>query len=127
MSSLAIKIDEVIDTTEKATGPEIYNPALAEKIRNLTGLQFLNIFLPNLITLGFIAATVTALFVLLIGGIKWITSGGDKTEIETARNTITSAIIGLVLIFGVYAIVRLIEYFFGIKLITIDITPLILR
>lgn len=108
-------------------GAPIINPALVEAIRGLTGIEFLNLFLPNLIALLFIVATVAAFFVLIAGGIKWITAGGDKAATESARGTITSAIIGLVLVFSVYAILRLIEHFFGIKLITIDISPLILK
>lgn len=105
----------------------IYNPALAETIQGLTGIQFLNRFLPSLITLFFIAATIVALIFLLIGGIKWITAGGDKAATESARGTITAAVVGLILVFSVYAIVRLIGFFFGIDLITIDISPLILE
>lgn len=105
----------------------IYNPALVEAIRKLTGIEFLNIFLPNLITLFFIVATIAALFVLLVGGIRWITSGGDKEAVAKAQETITAGVIGLVIVFSVYAIIRLIELFLGIDLITIDISPLILK
>jgi len=103
------------------------NPALMEAIQDLTGIEFLNLFLPNLITLFFIIAAIAALFVLLVGGIKWITSAGDKAATESARGTITAGILGLVFVFSVYAVIRLIEFFFGIDLITIDITPLILE
>ena len=107
--------------------PEIYNPALIERLQGMRGIEFINLILPNLITLFFIGATIAALFVLLIGGIRWITSGGDKAATESARGIITAAIIGLVLVFSVYAILRLIELFFGIDLIVIDISPLILE
>lgn len=107
-------------------GEKIINPALSEKIQELAGLEFINLFLPNLITIFFIVATIATLFVLLIGGIKWITSAGDKAATESARSTITAAIIGLVFTFCVYAILRLLEFFFGIDLIIIDIGPLIL-
>lgn len=46
------------------------------------------------ITLGSLA--VIAFF--LLGAFEWITSGGDKTKVENARNKITSAVIGLVLL-----------------------------
>lgn len=111
----------------QAGAPEIFNPALIETIREYTGIQFLNLFLPNLITLFFIGATIAAFFVLLAGGIKWITSGGDKEGTAKAQGIITAGIVGLLLVFSVYAIIRLIEFFFGISLITIDIGPLILE
>ena len=46
------------------------------------------------ITLGSLA--VIAFF--LLGAFEWITSGGDNTKVENARNKITSAVIGLVLL-----------------------------
>ena len=46
------------------------------------------------ITLG--ALAVIAFF--LLGAFTWITSGGDKNKVEEARNKITNAIIGLVLL-----------------------------
>ncbi len=106
---------------------KITNPALVNGIQNLTGVEFLNRFLPNLITIFFVAAVIAALFFLIVGGIRWITSGGDKEAAIKAKETITAATIGLVVVFSVYAVLRLIGYFFGIDLITIDITPLILR
>jgi hypothetical protein len=73
--------------------------------------------IPAVITLGLIAAALVALAFLIIGGIKWITSGGDKTAVEAARGTVTSALIGLVVVFAAWAVIRLIEYFFGLSII----------
>ena len=106
---------------------EITNPALSEKIRNLTGLQFLGKFLPNLITLLLIVASLTAFFILIIGGIQFITSGGDKAQMEAARGRLTTAIIGLVLVFTVFAIMKVLGDFFGINLLQINLEPLMLK
>ena len=40
-----------------------------------------------------ILAALMAFLYLILGGIQWITSGGDKTHMETARNKITHAIV----------------------------------
>lgn len=76
---------------------------------------------PVVVRLVLIAAALVALVFLIIGGIKWITSGGDKTAVESARSTITSALIGLVVVFAAWAIIRLIELFFGIRILSLDI------
>lgn len=60
----------------------------------------------------FFAALVLGLVFLIYGGIKWLTSGGDKTGVEEARNHITAAIIGLVIIFLAYLIINVISFFF---------------
>lgn len=73
---------------------------------------------PVILQVIMIVAAIVALIFLIIGGIKWITSGGDKTAVEAARNTITSALIGLLIVFAAWAIIKLIEYFFGITIIS---------
>lgn len=50
---------------------------------------------------------------LIMGGIEWITSGGDKTKTEDARNKITAAVVGLVILAASYAILILILNFLG--------------
>jgi hypothetical protein len=114
-------------TTFLAQATEIYNPSLSETIRNLSGIEFLQKFLPNLVTLGLVLAVLAAFFFLLFGGIKWITSGGDKEKIGQAQGMITSALIGLVLVFALWAILQLLENFFGINLVTIDVGPITLK
>jgi len=46
------------------------------------------------------------IFVVLIiyGGYNWMTAGGDNSKVETAKNTITRATIGLIIVVGAYAI-----------------------
>ena len=59
-----------------------------------------------------IAALLVFLY-LIWGGIEWITSGGDKGKTETARNKITSAVIGLIVVAASYAILTLALNFLG--------------
>ena len=68
----------------------------------------------NGITILFIVATIAALFFLVFGGIKWITSGGDKAGVESARNMIVAALVGLVIAFLAYFIVQIIFQLFGL-------------
>ena len=44
---------------------------------------------------------------LIWGGIDWITSGGDKGKTEGARNKITAAVIGLIVLAAAYAILTI--------------------
>jgi hypothetical protein len=63
-----------------------------------------------------IIAAVAFFFMLVLGGISWITSGGDKGKTEAARNRITAGLVGLVIVFAAWAILTLIESFFGVNL-----------
>jgi hypothetical protein len=65
----------------------------------------------SLIYFVFVVAVILALGFLVWGGIKWLTSGGDKDSVAGARNTIIAAIIGLVIIFLAYAILNFVVYF----------------
>ncbi|MFH2063449.1 MAG: pilin [bacterium] len=47
-----------------------------------------------------------ALLMFVYGGVLWLTSNGDPGRVESGRKSIVWAIIGLVVIFGAYAILR---------------------
>lgn len=49
---------------------------------------------------------VTAVIMIIIGGFKYITSGGDSGSVTGAKNTILYAIIGLVIVAVAQIIVR---------------------
>ena len=61
---------------------------------NLGYTQLVN----QVINLVFIVAAALTFFYLIFGAISWITSGGDKGKVEAARNKITAAVIGLLIL-----------------------------
>ncbi len=75
----------------------------------------------NVITLLFVIAVVIALAFLIWGGIKWILSGGDKSAVEAARNTIVAAVVGLVIVFLSYFILNIVLRFFNIDITALEI------
>jgi hypothetical protein len=62
-------------------------------------------------------AVLLAFFYLILGGIQWITSGGDKAGMEAARNKITQAIVGLIIVGASWAVMILIQKFLGVDFI----------
>lgn len=66
-------------------------------------------------------AAIIAFFFLIMGGIQWITSGGDKTNTQAARDKITAALIGLAIVAVAYALMSLVGRFFGIDPFNLDI------
>jgi hypothetical protein len=84
----------------------------------------------SLIQLIFVIAVVVALLWLIYGGFRWLVSGGDKTQVSSAREHIVAAIIGLVIIFLSYFILNLILGFFlgsGVSLSNLTIPTIHLR
>ncbi len=78
----------------------------------------------GLIRLILMIAAIVFFFMLVMGGIKWIMSEGDKTKLDTARQQITNALIGLAVIFVAWAIIVLVNQLFDIDLMSLDLPTL---
>lgn len=70
----------------------------------------------SLINGAILLSALAVLLYLILGGFQWLTSGGDKGKTESARNKITSSLIGLLIVIASWAIFNLILQFFGINL-----------
>lgn len=103
---------------------KINNPLLPARLSNLSGISFLEKFLVLGIRLGFFIGAVIFFFMLIIGAIRWITSGGDKAGLEGAKNQITHALIGLVILLSFFAIINLVGTIFGISFINLTLPTL---
>lgn len=75
------------------------------------------LLLSALVGVLLILAALLAFFFLILGGIQWITSGGDKAGMEAARNKITHAIVGLIIVGAAWAIMILVQNFLGVSII----------
>jgi hypothetical protein len=81
------------------------------------GDMTVNNMVSGAITLVLIVVSLIFFFILVVGGLRWITSGGDEKKVAAARAQITNALIGLVIVFAAWAIMRLIGSVFGINLL----------
>lgn len=99
----------------------INNPALGPSYSGMSGVDFFGRLIPTAIALLLVVGAVVFLFQLLTGGIGLITAGGDKGKVEGARQRITNALIGLMILFSFFAILNIVECFFGIGLRQITI------
>ena len=102
-------------------GPKAY---AANEISLSPANEFSNLgklTIPNIVSGGIslimIVVSIVFFFILVIGGLKWITSGGDEKAVGAARAQITNALIGLAIIFSAWAIIQLINALFGINIL----------
>lgn len=72
----------------------------------------------NIIYWLIIFSGTVALFIVMFGGFKYLTSGGDPKSVEGARKTLTWAIIGLVVILSSFLILNAIAQLTGVNCIT---------
>lgn len=85
-------------------------------IRNPLSPQYdIATMISGIIGVLILVATITSFFFLITSGISWLTSGGDKAALETARNKIVAAIVGLLIVASVWAILTLLLPALGIN------------
>lgn len=68
----------------------------------------------SIITILFGVAILIALIYLIYGGYKWMTSGGDKQAVSSARDHIIAAVVGLLIVLLSYLILNFLLGFLGI-------------
>ena len=73
-----------------------------------------------LFVLFFFAAVLSFLFIV-IGGIQWITAGGDKIAAQSARDRITAAVVGLLIVVAAFALTLIITTVMGVNIFEGDI------
>jgi hypothetical protein len=91
-------------------------PPAGSGFENLTSISFARL-ISAAIQMVLILSAIIFFFILVLGGIRWITSGGDKGKTEGARSQITAALVGLVIVFAAWAIIQLIEIFFDVDIL----------
>jgi hypothetical protein len=64
----------------------------------------------NLVKGALIFAGATAVFLIVYAGIRFTTSGGDPKNVSAARQIMTYAIIGLVIVLGSFGIMAFLAY-----------------
>lgn len=93
--------------------------AFAEQISITRGpnvqINSIGTLISSALSILLIIAAIAAFLFLILGGIQWITSGGDKAGLEAARNKITNAIVGLVIVAAAWAVMLLVTQFLGIE------------
>jgi hypothetical protein len=78
------------------------------------------LFLSSVLRAIMVIAALSVLIFLIWGGMDWIFSGGEKAKIESARNKITGAVIGIVVLASSLAIFALVTSFLNIKEIQVS-------
>jgi hypothetical protein len=102
----------------------VTNPILPSGLTSLSGAEFFSRLIQSVITAALIIGVAIFFFTFLAGAIQWITAGGEKGGVEGARSKIFNALVGLLILFSIFAVMSALEIFFGIKLLLLDLTPL---
>ncbi len=70
-----------------------------------------------------VIAVIFLIYHIINGGLRLVTSQGDAKKVEEGRQSITYAIIGAVIVFSIFAVLKLLGMVFGIdNLSTLQLT-----
>ena len=88
---------------------------VGDAIATVPTLRCVEVIFQKILNIAVELAVVVLFLFIIIGGFKFLTSGGDPKATESAKNTLTYAILGIVLLIGIWLILKFIEYFTGIE------------
>lgn len=77
-------------------------------------LQCLECIVQSILNIAIRLAGIAVFIFIIIGGFKYLTSGGDPKATESAKNTLTYAILGLALLILAWFILKFISIFTGV-------------
>jgi len=80
-------------------------------------LQCIPIVLKNVVTAALIFSGTIALILVILSGIKFITSKGDQKQVDLAKRTLTYAILGLIIILLSFFIIQFVSFVTGVQCI----------
>lgn len=107
---------EVVCTSSNVSTPlgSISQPSALNRFG--TGENGIGLLLQGFIGLLMVAAFILAFVFLVIGGIGFISGGGDKAKVESSRNKIIYAVVGIVVVLAAFAIINFVQGFFGVTI-----------
>ncbi len=82
---------------------------------NVATLRCFECIFQSILNVAVQLAGVVAFVMIIVGGFQLLTAGGDPKKAQTAKNTITFAVVGLVLLIVAWLILKFIEDFTGVK------------
>jgi hypothetical protein len=71
----------------------------------------------SLITTITVVGGLAFMLYFVLGGLKWITAGGDKTKVSEAQTSMTQGAIGLIVIVVSYFVVAIIGAVLGVDIL----------
>lgn len=72
----------------------------------------------NFLNIAVRLAGIAAFIMIIVGGFKYLTAGGDPQKTQAAGQTITYAVFGLIGVIAAWFILLFIEKFTGVELTT---------
>jgi len=93
----------------------ICNPVLKNCVSSTNPTQYTNNVLSAVISLFFIVGIIYFMWHIVFAGYHFIGTEGDPKTYETAKNELTYSVLGLIVIFSIFAILKFVGVVLGIQ------------
>lgn len=80
-------------------------------------LSTIELIISNVLTILTIVAGISFVLYFLLGGLSWITAGGQKDKVEKAKAMMTNGAIGLIIIVVSYSVVWIVGQAIGVDIL----------
>lgn len=97
---------EIVDFLCQGINLQVGTNCSQTELSDEEATERVNQLIRTIINIFSLVVGVVAVIMIIIGGLKYITSGGDSSNVTGAKNTILYAIIGLVIVALSQVIVR---------------------
>lgn len=74
-------------------------------------------FISNVVGALTVIASLFFIFYFVMGGLNWVTAGGDKGKVDKARDQMVQGVIGMIVIVISYGLLGVIGQFVGLDLL----------
>jgi hypothetical protein len=78
-------------------------------------IQGLECLIANIFTVIITLIGLAAFVMLIVGSVRWLTSGGNSSSLDTAKKTMTYAIFGIIIALSAFIVINLISGFTGVE------------
>jgi hypothetical protein len=92
----------------------ITNPVLINQDINKNPKTYINSTLQAIISILFIFGLIYFVYHFILGGYKMISSQGDPKKYEEAQHALLYSLVGIIIIFSVFALLKVVGTIFGI-------------
>ena len=103
ITAVGVAVSPVVSAVDIYQACKPGDTSVVCQAKNETGAEDL---VKNIINILLTVASVVAVIMIIVGGIRYATSNGDSNQVTAAKNTIMYAVIGLVIAIFAYAIVN---------------------
>ena len=93
----------------------ITNPALINPNQQLEPFSYTSKVVQNIFTIFFVVAVIYFSWFLFMAAFHLIDSQGDTKNIENSKKEFQYGFMGLFVIFSIFAILKFVGYFLGVK------------